>query len=1291
MVAVVAVCIALFYYVLTYRFKESLRYAVKMQTKGRYAFDAGSAEVSFRKMAITLRKSSVRCLDPRDDAAAYDIHIPEMYFSLASWTDVLVNKKVIADSIAFIAPHVKMNVRRRAARRKEFKGTDILDILEKTLMHFNARSFTMKGAVCEYLPDNAPALRVNDINLYVQNFREVNNDDSRFFGSDRVVFFLGRQHWVLPKRRQEVRFSSLRFDSKGQRLEIDSVDYQEQDTSGKGGLQLQADRLFFNSRHLPALYQHNRLLIDTLTCVRPVLTVPHGRHGAPKDTAMAASRMPFRYVQIGFINVVDADVHLTGRQAASRNSNLRIYNLRVTPGAQDPLQLDSIRMDLKQLVFYSRDSLYQMRIDEFTVERDGILFSGVHYSPTDKNRAAKTVTATAPALRLKNVNFESLLRKHLHADEAELVSPVITVHQQHARAPKKAPVAGDQKKMDIFYQTLHGISEMVHVEHFRLRNGELGFKAGGEQGAALQVHDINAHVLLNRLFHSDSLVDVKHAIPDLRVGHMELQSKGARISARNYRFDGVTRRNWGESIDAHLPNGSHIAIKDIFWEVFDWDVLQQTGDIQVAQLRAGSIVANIRQGAAKKPARPLPVIRIANVQANQFSLTQASEQGSTRINGKALVLQQLQSASDHFAWSNASVQLSELAVKRPAWLLTAGAGTLHSNRENVLHGIRFEKDDVKVHLPLLRFKLPLHSSAISSLNIPYLYADSATVDVIARKRTDGAAMAGMGNKGLQPANTTYGQTVGAPKPQPAGGEPVNPQSTRTSVAVTSARTMQPTDLDVENGRQPKTAAAHPTPDIHAGDIQINHTHISYTGIKEKDSVHLNTTLQLRIKDAHSAAHRITFHSAAASLSDTRLQQTGVQLQLPFARLELREGAMQQGAFSAHAVLDWRDGVFHFSKGGAQVSAEALSGSVPRMLMTFREGEAINWQQVAAHLAASGRKLHYGNDKLNAGAGSFEWTGNALRLKDMFMLPVLDREATFQKEKWQGNYMTLNGGTVTLFPTAISDSMVHIGRVELDSADLHVSRDKLLPFQHGVEKFMPTTLVRNIRFPFRVDTIQIAGSKVTYAERTPKSKGWSEIPLTNLSGTILRLGNRFDGNDSLYVNASANVFSGNVRHLTYVESYGDSLAGFAASLGVAPASLPELAGSAMPHGNVKVVSGQIDTVYSTWEGNTYAAFGQMHFYYSNLRVKIGSRRHPGKWRLVPALETWLVNLLIPSRVTKPSLIFYPRDQERFIFNYWINVQKRGVMTAVGLKRNRAYRKQYRKYQQQYRLPATATGF
>lgn len=1229
---------ALLYYLITYRFKESLRYAVKMQTKGQYAFDAGSAEVSFGKRAIILRHSSVHSMDRQHSPTAYSIEMPEMYFSLASWKDLLMNRKIIVDSLAFISPHVKMNARLQssAKQRARFKGTDILDILQKTLTHFNAHSFSMRNGSYDYLVEDSMMLHVNDINLYVQNFTEINNKDDHLFGSDRVVFSLGRQRWILPKRKQDISFSALRFDSRGQRLEVDSVNYTEQDSAGRAGLSFQAYKIFFNSRHLPAVYQHNRLLIDTLTCLNPVLTIPPGRRsGGRQDTLLAGNRMPFGFLQVGFINVVSADVHLQGRQAASRNSNLRIYNLKVNPQAQRPLSIDSVRMDLREMVFYSRDSLYQMRIDEFAIERDGILFKGVTYMPTEKNHAGKTVTATAPALRLKNVDLESLMRKHLRAGEAELIHPVITVHRQHSQPARTASVKGLPKNLDVFYETLHGIREMVHVEHFRLRNGELNYKAGGEHGSELKAGSIEAHILLDKLFLSDSLVDIKHAIPDLRVGSLHLLSKGTKITAHNYRFDGVMRRSWNERLDMQLPNGAQLRADNIYWEVFDWDVFQQTHAIQVDYFRAGSITLNL-PGKNKKeeqhnPRHPLPVIRVAKLEADQFIFFQTAPGGNVQARGGGLLIGQLHTREHFFAWKDAQLKLSSVQVKKPGFSLETGAAAIFSGKESEITNVRLVSGSTKLALPALHFRLPVYSTDVSRIEIPYLDANDAEVELLSKT----------GN--------------------------------------TAKRSSPPVM---------KTPLA-----LHIGEVNMKNANIAYTGIGPEDSMRLQTRLQVKVKDVRTRDEGLGFADADILLEDSRFSRPGLSMALPYTRFQLSVAEINNRTVSALAALSWKGGRFKREKDAAVVSVEQFAGSLPSTAIRLHHNEKFNWKSLLALMTTEGGKMNFSNEQLHAGAGSFHWTGNALRIGDIFMQPRLSREETFRKEKWQQDYITVNGGTITLTgfdPARMGDTIPHAAKVMLNGLAMTVSRDKHMPLQHGVTKEMPTALLKNISVPFRIDTVSISNSTVTYAERPAKTDHWNEIPVKNVEGTILNLGNRFNKEDSLLVFASGNVFNGSIRRLAYRESYGDSLSGFTARLDVSPLHLPELGRNAMPQGHIRITEGDIDTVFSTWKGNTYAAYGQMHFYYSNLRLRISDKYHPGKWRPLPALETWLANLLLPSRITRPSFIFTERNREKFIFNYWIITQKSGVMSAIGLKRNRAYRKKYNRYRQQYFLPPLSAG-
>lgn len=1231
----------LFYYLVTYRFKESLRYAVKMQSKGRYAFNAGSAEVSLGKRAIRLKSSSVRCVSPDDAAVTFEVEIPELYFSLASWKNLLLDQKMIVDSMSFVNPHLKMNVLRKPAADKPrtvFKGSDLLNVLEKTLTHFNAHAFNMRGASYDYISQDTTVLRVNDINLYVKNFTGINNEDDHLFGSERVVFSLGRQRWQLPTRKQELGFSALRFDSKGQRLEVDSIDYRERDSAGNAGLRLTADQVFFNSRHLPAVYQHDRLLIDTLNCLNPVLTVPPGKHAKRgQDSLLAGSRMPFGFMQIGFVNVVNADVHLQGRQAASRNSNLRIYNLRVSPREPRPLTIDSVRMDLRQMVFYSRDSLYQMRIGEFTIQKDGILFSGVTYSPTEKNHADKTVFATAPALKLKNVDFEALMGKHLKADEAELIDPVITLRRQAAKPTRRIATISPlrpSKNLDIFYQTLHGIREMVNVEHFRLRNGELGYKAGGEKGTALSVKNINAHILLNKLFLSDSLVDIKHSIPDLRVGSLELTARGMKITSQGYRFDGVARRSWSDRTEIQLSNGSVILAKNVYWEVFDWDVYQQTRDIQVDYFRAGSVSVEVKAGEKRKPEKPhhdLPVIRVGKMEAGTFSLRQTSHNGKTSITGQNVALEQLHTEKHFFAWRTARLKIQQMQITKPGFRMETGGGHIATDGNSALDSIRFISTDesVKLFSRQCRFRLPLHSTEFNAVRVPDLQFDGPVV------KWDRKPQAG--------------------NPPPSKGVHL------------------PFTLQVDK--------------LGINDAQLN---LSATG--EKDTLHLETRIQADIGSIHGSPDGIAFQPAKVTLRESEMRKGGVTLSLPFFVLELQKGNLgDENAFDVRR-LAWSGGALHYAKDSAVVSAEKLGGSLSPLTLRFDGNHPFEWKKLVPLLSMNGGKLRFSNKDINAGADGFVWAGNRFMLQHIFMRPQRSREETFRAEKWQQDYITVEEGDMGIsgFDPSRPGPLLQIPRLSLDRVKMTVSRDKHLPLQHGIEKEMPTKLVSKIGLPFRIDTVTIAGSTIVYAERPAKADRWNEMPLRDVQGTIFRLGNRFGRGDSLLVTASGKVFNGSIQQLAYIESYGDSLSGFTASLHVSPVSLPELGRQAMPQGNVKITAGKIDTVLSRWEGNKYAAYGQMQFYYHNLRLHIGDKRHPDKWRPLPALETGLANLVLPSRVSRPSFIFAERNQEKFIFNYWIVVQKSGVMSSLGLRRNRAYRKKYNKYQQQYFLPPLAAA-
>ena len=120
--------------------------------------------------------------------------------------------------------------------------------------------------------------------------------------------------------------------------------------------------------------------------------------------------------------------------------------------------------------------------------------------------------------------------------------------------------------------------------------------------------------------------------------------------------------------------------------------------------------------------------------------------------------------------------------------------------------------------------------------------------------------------------------------------------------------------------------------------------------------------------------------------------------------------------------------------------------------------------------------------------------------------------------------------------------------------------------------------------------------------------------------------------------------------------------------------------------IDVTSGSCDTMNARATGNKYASIGQMQFNYHDLKIALQNREDTLNKRFSMSFVTFVANsFVIKSKNRKRSYIFFVRDREKFIFNYWIKTILSGVLTSAGIKRNAKYEKEYEKMREQYTLP------
>ena len=226
----------------------------------------------------------------------------------------------------------------------------------------------------------------------------------------------------------------MRFASATQSFEIDSVYFLQPATADRGETSLRADKFFFNSSRIPTIYQKSILSLDTLVCVRPVLRLPLN---APKKNGSQRHEHSIRVSKACSTSSIlatrrskDGQVVLgnnPAKQSGTERANLDIHNLRIDPRRDPLLTTDSINLNLNNITFFSKDSVSKITVSSFRLRNNDVLFTNVRYGSASAQPGSKGLTFTAPALHLRQISLNELIRSELVASEADLVNPKIVL------------------------------------------------------------------------------------------------------------------------------------------------------------------------------------------------------------------------------------------------------------------------------------------------------------------------------------------------------------------------------------------------------------------------------------------------------------------------------------------------------------------------------------------------------------------------------------------------------------------------------------------------------------------------------------------------------------------------------------------------------------------------------------------------------------------------------------------------------------------------------------------------
>ena len=245
----------------------------------------------------------------------------------------------------------------------------------------------------------------------------------------------------------------------------------------------------------------------------------------------------------------------------------------------------------------------------------------------------------------------------------------------------------------------------------------------------------------------------------------------------------------------------------------------------------------------------------------------------------------------------------------------------------------------------------------------------------------------------------------------------------------------------------------------------------------------------------------------------------------------------------------------------------------------------------------------------------------------------------------------------------------VDKLTLIHPHFYIYRDNTLP-DSNIYKALPATLLQSVPFPFSIKSVVFWQGKVEYEKKEENSGPHAKIVFTNLRATLSPI-----TSDSLFAVANPVMdvtiqadlldsikikLESKIKLLSSNDefTFKGSVQSFNASI------LNEFV---TPLSNVHIKSGYINSIHFSMNADENIAIGKLDMDYHDLKVNILSEETPGK---KSGLKTLLANLFMRDedkdvKQQKDSIgeIRFERRKDRFIFNYWWNAVRSGILSTV----------------------------
>jgi hypothetical protein len=308
--------------------------------------------------------------------------------------------------------------------------------------------------------------------------------------------------------------------------------------------------------------------------------------------------------------------------------------------------------------------------------------------------------------------------------------------------------------------------------------------------------------------------------------------------------------------------------------------------------------------------------------------------------------------------------------------------------------------------------------------------------------------------------------------------------------------------------------------------------------------------------------------------------------------------------------------------------------------------------------------------------------STIKVKNFQLDPLVSKYDYGTIKGFQSTWMRLNNDSIVLrnvdFLEILNHKNLRASTVSFHKLDFEIYRDKRVPFPEWQRRPLPQVELKGVDFTFNIDTIAMNNSYIGYLEHAEKSNAAGEVFFNDVNAMVVNFTNdtaSIAKNPKTNISATAMVFGkGKVTaqfqfdmlNPENIHTYGVEVDSF---------DLTEFNRILIPNASAQVRSGKNHRIVMTAKANEQYSYGEMRFYYNDLRVQLLNPETELPRGLGNVLGSFFANTFIirtnnpKNFVLRKGDIFFERDEKRAIFNYWTKTFLSGVISSIGATNNK----------------------